>query len=165
MNEVTKAERAALENVERLDEPDKLKAVIRNARMKGSKIVEAAAFRRLCLIQPEASPGTVEHDVWQAIFALEEMLSMESSKTKRLSRTRQKIAKHGEAKTAADLTLRAKPSDGFHMLVERGHPELLFEVVVLRHPKTFDNDVRDAARSRLSEHGIHPEQFEMSEVQ
>lgn len=158
MAELTVTERTALGQIAELHDPEKLRALITNARRLKSHVVEAAAFTRLCFVQPEATPGTVEHDVWQAIHALEEMLTDERGKTIRLSRTRQKIARHGEAKTAADLTLKSEPSDGFHMLIERHHPELLFEAVVLRHPQTFGPEVLAAAEARLVSAGIDPRQ-------
>lgn len=159
MADLSPQERAALGQISQLKDPDKLRAMISNAKRLGSDIVEAAAFERLCFVQPEATPGTVQHDVWQAIHALEEMLAEERGKTVRLSRTRQKIAKHGEAKTAADLTLKPQASAGFHDLVSRKHPELLFEAVVLKHPKTFDAKVQEAARRRLTDAGIDPAPF------
>ena len=158
--ELTSAEKNALSRIDSLEDPEKLRVMIGNARKHGSKIVERAAFARLCLVQPEATPGTVDHDVWQSIHALEEMLRDERGKTVRLSRTRQKIDRDGEAKTAADLTLKREASTGFTELVERGHADLTFEAVVLRHPKTFLPDVLEAARDRLSEAGVDPSQFE-----
>lgn len=159
MADLTPQERTVLAQIETIKDPSKLRALIANARRLKSHQVEAAAFGRLCFVQPEATPGTVEHDVWQAIHALEEMLMQERGKTVRLSRTRQKIARHGEAKTASDLTLKPEPSAGFHDLVKRNHPELLFEAVVLKHPKTFGDDVLAAATMRLSEAGIDPQPF------
>jgi hypothetical protein len=157
--DLSTAEKAAMARIATLDDPDKLRIVIVNARRQKSSVVEAAAFKRLCLIQPEANPGTVEHDVWQSIHALEELLREERGRTVRLSRTRQKINKDGEAKTVSDLTLRPEPSQGFFDLIKRGHPELTFEAVALRHPKTFDETVLAAASARLKSEGLEPDRF------
>lgn len=162
MVEISKAERSALTQIEISDDPDKLRAYISNARRLKSIVVERAAFARLCLVQPEATPGTVEHDVWQSIHALEEMLRDERGKTVRLSRTRQKITRDGEAKTAADLTLKPQVSKGFLDLIERGFPNLTFEAVVLSHPKTFDKEVQEAAHVRFEDAGIDTNTFTKS---
>jgi hypothetical protein len=156
---ITDQERAALAQIAALEDPGRLRAIIVNARRLKSQVVEAAAFERLCFVQPEAMPGTVEHEVWQSVHALEELLKEERGKTVLLNRTRQKISRDGEAKTAADLTLRPNPSQGFQDLIERGHPELLFEAVVLRHPQTFGQDVLAAAAARLTEAGVDPTRF------
>jgi hypothetical protein len=145
---------AALARIPDMTDPERLRAVIANARRQNVPDVERAAFARLCEIAPAAAPGTIAHDVWKSIGALEEMLRDERGKTVRLSRTRQKIARDGEVKTAADLTLRTTASDGFNDLIARGHPGLTFEAVVLRHPGSFAPDVRDAAAQRLTASGI-----------
>jgi len=155
MTDISKHEKAALGVIETINDPDRLRAMIENARKKGSSVVESAAFQRLCFVQPSAKPGTLEHDVWQSIHALEQMLFEERGKNVRLSRTRQKIARDGEAKTVADLTLRDTPSEGYFQLVERGFPELLFESLVLRHPEVFDENVKAAAERRLKIMGIN----------
>jgi hypothetical protein len=159
MSEITVNESKALSQIAQLDNPEKLKQLIDNARRQKSDIVQRAAFLRLCEIQPEASPGTVQYDVWKSIHALEEMKRDERGKTVRLSRTRQKISRDGEAKTAADLALKQNPSPGFIDLISLGHPELTFEAVVLRHPKTFAPAVTAAARHRLQSVGLDPDAF------
>ncbi|WP_094022943.1 hypothetical protein [Maliponia aquimaris] len=156
MSKLSPAERTALDTISTISDPDKLRNFIANSRRVGSQTVERAAFARLCEVQPSAEPGTVEHDVWQSIHALEEMLKDERGKTVRLARTRQKIQRDGEAKTAADLTLKPDESAGFRDLIDRGHPELTFEAVVLRHPGVFDEETRNAASARLIGAGINP---------
>lgn len=154
MTELTKQERSALAHIGTLEDPDRLRTMLANARSHGSAAVERAAFLRLCEVQPAAKPGTIEHDVWSSIHALEELLREERGRTVRLTRTRQKIGKDGEAKTVADLTLKPEPAQGFHQLIEMGHPALSFEAVVLRHPLVFDQTVRDAATTRLTNAGV-----------
>ena len=157
MAELAKRERTALDAVATMTDPARLRAMIANARRLGSGPVERAAFLRLCEVMPEATPGTVEHDTWATVHAFEELLRDERGKTVRLSRTRQKITRDGEAKTVSDLTMSSEPAAGFTDLIERGHPGLTFEAIVLRHPKTFDGDVQAAARARFADHGIDPD--------
>lgn len=64
----------ALLTIERCNDPKKLQQIMQNARELGSTVVRDAAFRRLCAVKPSAEPGTLEHAVWQSIYALEEVL-------------------------------------------------------------------------------------------
>ena len=127
---------------------------MKNARLRGANDVYDAAFRRLVRVQPSAQVGTVAHDVWRTIYAFEELLKEERGRTVRLSRTRQKIQRDGEVKTVMDLTLKAEPSEGFHMLKDRGILELSFEALVVARAEHFPSNVVDAARVRLEGYGI-----------
>lgn len=144
---------AAMEFIRNSSDPGKLKTLIANARKLGSDGVRHAAQLRLYAILPSAKPGTVEHDVWQSIYALEGALAEERGKTVLLARTRQKIGRDGEIKTVADLVT-GKATEGFTMLIDRGMPELSFEAVALRHPEQFEPAVLEAARRRLADAGI-----------
>ena len=129
-----------------------------NARNAGEYEVRRAAELRLYKVLPSAQPGTLEHDVWQSIYALEGCLKEERGKTVLLSRTRQKIKKDGEHKTVSDLVL-GKVSDGFKMLLDREMPRLTFEAVALRHATEFDKDVVASAEARLVDSGLEPNQL------
>ena len=143
-----------LNNIERCDDPVKLTQFMKNARERDAVDVYDTAFQRLISIQPSAQPGTIAYDVWRTIYAFEELLKEERGKTVRLSRTRQKIQRDGELKTVMDLALKTEPSDGFHMLKDRGILELSFEALVVARSKHFPTNVVDAARSRLHSHGL-----------
>lgn len=146
MNDATKR---ALSVVADCSEPEKLKRLAANAKRLGDPEVERAAVLKLYEVLPSAEPGTLEHDVWRSIFALEGALKDERGRTTLLGRTRQKIARHGEQRTVADL-VKGPPSDGFQMLMDRDMREHTFEAVALRHPVHFAEDVLAAATARLS---------------
>src|SRR3546814_20915638 len=101
----------AMQTIERCADPKGLRQIAANARSKGELAVAHAADLRLYAILPSEAPGTFEHDVWQSIHALEGTLTIERSKTTRLGRTRQKIARAGELATVQDLILGTKRSD------------------------------------------------------
>jgi len=139
----------ALKYIETCLDAPSLKRMIKNAQTMGEDGVERAAELRLFEILPAAKPGTLEHDVWKSIHALESSLTSERHRTTLLNRTRPKIAREGEAATVAELVLKKKASEGFHMLLERNMADLTFEAVALRHPDDFEQEVLDAARARL----------------
>lgn len=145
--------RRALELIANGDDPRKLRQMADNAKNADNGIVREAALRKLYEVSPSAQPGTLEHAVWQSIYALEDALTEERGRTTRLTRTRQKIAREGELKTVADLVTKA-PSEGYRMLMERGWPELTFEFVAIQHPDRFEPHVLKAAKARLNASGI-----------
>lgn len=145
-----KATLQALARIEKCGDPDDLKRIYVNASKLGNEIVAEAAQRKRFAVMPAAEPGTFEHDVWQSIYALEAALSDERGKTIRLARTRQKIARDGELVAVRDLIMKPAASEGYHMLIERGWPELAFESVALRHPDSFAAEVLEKAAARLS---------------
>ena len=146
-----------LENIERCDDPAKPRRYMANARRRGASDIYDAAFQRLIAVQPYAQVGTIAHDVWRTIYAFEELPKEERRRTVRLSRTRQKIQRVGEASTVVDLVLKASPSDGFNMLDERDFLELSFEALVVARSSHFPSNVVDAARARLTSHGFDME--------
>lgn len=139
--------------IARCEDPAQLKTMIANAKAKGEDEIALAAFRRLVLVSPSETPGTVEHDMWQTIFAFEHLLKEERGKTTLLARTRQKISRVGVIQTLKDWADAKQETEGFRMLLERGLPELTGEAIVLRHPQLFPHRAIDAARARLTAAG------------
>lgn len=94
----------ALERISTCSVPKELRSIADNAKRLANEDVEKAALRRLYAVSPEAEPGTLEHDVWQSVFALEDALRAERGKTTLLSRSRQKIARDGPEVTEPTLS-------------------------------------------------------------
>lgn len=138
----------ALEFIRACQSSEQLKTVIKNARRRSDDVVERVATLRLYAVLPSADPGTLEHDVWRSVYALEGALKAERNKTTLLARTRQKITRDGELKTVADLVM-GTPSDGFQMLIDRDMIEYTFEAVPLRHPGRFAPGVLEVAARRI----------------
>jgi len=135
--------------IAKCEDPAQLRTMIANAKARGEDDLALAAFRRLVLVSPSEAPGTVEHDMWQTIFAFEHLLKEERGKTTLLARTRQKIARVGVIETLNDWAAAKQETEGFRMLLERGLPELTGEAIVLRHAQLFSRGAVDAARARL----------------
>jgi len=139
-----------VEFIANCEDPAKLRQIAKNANSRGEAALEQTARLKLYQVLPNEKPGTLEHAVWQSIFALEDVLKQERGKTILLSRTRQKIARQGETRCVADLVTGA-PSEGFRMLLDRSMLDLSFEAVALKFPEKFDETVLEAARARLFE--------------
>ena len=136
-------------------DPKKLWTQIENAEKEKNAVIADAAFRQLISLVPDGvKEGTAEYDFWRSINALEFRLSKENRKTTRLSKTRQKIERVGEIETLKELALRKAPAEGFEMMLKRNMVEFAAEAVILRHPKTFGEEVCSAARERLTSAGI-----------
>jgi hypothetical protein len=140
--------------IAKCEDPAQLKTMIANAKARGEDEIALAAFRRLVLVSPSETPGSVEHDMWQTIFAFEHLLKEERGKTTLLARTRQKINRVGVIETLKDWAAAKQETEGFRMLLERGLPELTGEAIVLRHPQLFPRGAVEAARARLAGVGV-----------
>lgn len=112
------------------------------------------AFRQLCRVEGRDLSDPLEAEFSVVMRALEEALTEEAGKTKRLNRTRQKLDRVGVKQTLADLALKPQPSIGFIKLVEFGMAEMSAEALILKYADQFSAEVVTAARKRLQEHGL-----------
>ena len=148
---MTKLETEALERVARESDVESLKQIASNARGK-SPDVERAALRRLATISAKHDAGTVENACWTMVHAVEELRRLSGRKVSRMNRMRRKIEKDGEVEALRYCAL--KQTDGFAEVIAYGTPELTAEVIVLRHPRHFDEAALTSARKRLEAAGL-----------
>jgi hypothetical protein len=138
-----------LSQISACGDPKLLRQWIKNGTAQENSAVVMTARKRLYQVLPSAEPGTLEHDIWASIHALEELESAERGKTIRLQRTRNLIADVGEQECVERLLLKTTPSSGYDMLLRHELPELLFEAVALRHRDRFSEAALANARARL----------------
>jgi hypothetical protein len=133
---------------------DKLRNWMANARRLGREDVYQEAFRQLCRIEGRDLTDPLAAEFAGVMRALEQALTEEAGKTKRLNRTRQKLDRVGVRQTLADLALKPQPSLGFLKLVEFGMADMSAESLILKYRDEFPPDVIAAARGRLEKYGI-----------
>jgi hypothetical protein len=133
---------------------DKLRNWMSNAKRLGRHDVYQDALRQLCRAEGRNIDDPLESEFASVMRALEEALTQESGRTKRLNRTRQKLGRVGVRKTLADLALKSHPSLGFKKLLEFNMADMSAEALILKYRAEFDDAVVAAARRRLEEYGV-----------
>jgi hypothetical protein len=133
---------------------DRLRNWMKNAKRLRRNDVYQVALRQLCRVEGRNIDDPLESEFATVMRALEEALTEEAGKTKRLNRTRQKLDRVGVRQTLADLALKPTPSLGFVKLVEFNMADMSAEALILKYRDQFDQHVVDAAGKRLREHGI-----------
>ena len=149
------AVKAALARIPDMTDASSLRALIANARRMDAREVEEAAGRRLLRVRADAEPGdalpgSLEHDVWQAIGAIEEMKSEAAGKTIRLSYLRRDIQTLGVLPAIDKLVSKPGPSERFDELRAAGRIDLTAEAVVLNHRSAFSDTAIARAEERLA---------------
>jgi hypothetical protein len=133
---------------------DKLRNWMANAKRLGRDDIYRAAFRQLCRIEGRDFDDPLAAEFSGVMRALEEALTQEAGKTKRLSRTRQKLKRAGVRQTLADLALKPQPSIGFLKLIEFGMADMSAESLILKYRTEFEPAVIEAAQGRLAKYSI-----------
>jgi hypothetical protein len=133
---------------------DKLRNWMKNAKRLGRGDVYEIALRQLCKVEGRNIDDPLESEFATVMRALEEALTEEAGRTKRLNRTRQKLGRVGVRQTLADLALKPTPSLGFIKLVEFNMADMSAEALILKYHDQFEPHVVDAATKRLNQYGI-----------
>lgn len=147
---MTSLEERALIQIEAIDDPSKLRTLIKNAEGKSEQVAKAA-FRRLVSLSSPHPAGSVEHDCWVMVHTIEELRRAEG-RVWRMNRLRPTIDAKGEI--GALKACIVQETDGFQEVLDYGMPELTAEAIVLRWPEHFDDKTRETARSRLASAGV-----------
>jgi hypothetical protein len=111
---------------------DRLRNWMHNAKRLGREDVYRVALRQLCRVEGRNVEDPLEAEFAAVMRALEEAMTAEAGKTKRLNRTRQKLNRVGVRQTLSDLALKPTPSLGFIKLVEFKMADMSAEALILK---------------------------------
>lgn len=137
----------------KMDDPEKIRNLMKNAEGKAPEIVTACK-RRLFQLSGRDYDDPIERRIWEAVAALEEILSAKNGRRQAAGYTRRKIRETGAIKTLSDWALSPKETEGFVALINDGLAEFTGEFIIMEHPDRFDDAVLVAARERLERHGV-----------
>lgn len=138
--------------IPKLKTPDECMKLIKNVAAKNPELAQRARRRAVELrAHSHGSSKEVELELFKALYAYEEVLSVKNKKTTKASRTWQMINRDGIIIAASKAVNRAIEPVGYRLLVEMGLQDLTFEAVIVRFPDTFESEVVSRAKNRLGE--------------
>jgi hypothetical protein len=120
--------------------------------VKYSDLVRQARQRAIELrASTHQAEDIVEFELFQALYAYEDILSEKNSRRTRANRTWQMV-KHYGIKVAAERAVNRKADAmGYRVLVGMGLQELTFESVIVKYPESFSKESVKKAHTRLEE--------------
>ena len=122
-----------------------------NARAKGLPDLAEEARKRSVQIRAGAhgASNQVETECLEAVYAYEEILSVEKGKRQSASRTWQMLKRHGIIPAVERVVTKREVSTGFSALAKMGLMEFAFEAVVLRNQDSFTAEAIAISKARM----------------
>jgi len=136
------------EIISKLKTPEECRQFI----VKYSDLVRQARQRAIELrASTHQAEDIVEFELYQALYAYEDILSEKNSRRTRANRTWQMV-KHYGIKVAAERAVnRNADAMGYRVLVGMGLQGLTFESVIVKYPESFSQESVKQAHKRLEE--------------
>ncbi|MGC2966080.1 hypothetical protein [Paraburkholderia aspalathi] len=136
--------------IDRLKTPQECEQFAKNVESKRPDLVREARRRAVSLRADEHNASSpVLRDIWEAVYAYEEVLYLEHKRRLKAAHTRRSIARRGALEAIEEIVKRKAVTEGFHRLRNAGLFDKTFESVVLRHPTKFSEQAVEAAKAKL----------------
>ena len=117
-----------------------------------SELAKKARLRSVVLrAQKHGYKTRVESELAKAIYAYEDILTLNNKRKTHATRTWQMVKRYGIIKAAEKAVNRPVETMGYRILIERGMSDLTFESVITQYPKEFSKDIVKLAKNRLEE--------------
>ena len=137
--------------VTRLKSPAECESFAQNARERGAPDLADQARKRAVQLRAEAHGANTEaeRECLEAVYAYEEVLSVNKGRRQPASRTWQMIHRHGIIPAVERIVTKRAESAGYTALAQMGLLEMAFESVVLRYPDLFSAEAIARSRERM----------------
>jgi hypothetical protein len=120
--------------------------------VKYSDLVRQARQRAIELrASSHEAEDIVEYELYQALYAYEDILSEKNNRRTRANRTWQMVKHYGIKLAAERAVNRNADAMGYKVLVGMGLQGLTFESVIVKYPDYFSNNAVKQAHKRLEE--------------
>ena len=141
------------DRVKNLDTSKKCEIFARNALNAGREDLAKQAKERAIELKAEAygAETSAEKEAIKAVYAYEEVLSVNNGKKTRASRTWPMIQKYGIINAVERAVNRKAETKGYTVLLEMGLEAYAFEAVILRYPELFSESAVEISQQRMSE--------------
>jgi hypothetical protein len=125
-----------------------------------TELARAARHRAIDLrVKKVGNMSEVEAELWGALFAYEELLSIKNGRRTPASRTRQMIQKYGIIGTAERAVNRTIDAKGYTDLVDMGFQDKTFEAIIVKYTGAFMPEAVEQAKRRLTEYHAISEDY------
>lgn len=143
------------EYIAKLDDANKLRKVMVNAKIQEREDVYWFAFNRLCNLEGMNYNDPMHKDFYSMLTAYEELLTEKNNRTTKANRTRQKLARHSVEKCLEDWAISKTSTMGFSLLTEKNMYKLTAEYIVIKYQNRFSDTAVNAAKNRLNNAGFN----------
>lgn len=150
MNEYVELSADEQKKIDRLRTPEECEQFAKNVELTHPHLVREARRHAVSLrAAAHNASSPVLRDIWEAVYAYEEVLYLEHKRRLRAGHTRRSIARRGALEAIEEIVKRKTVTEGFHRLRNAGLFDKTFEAVVLRHPSKFSTQAVEAAKEKL----------------
>ncbi|WP_322054462.1 hypothetical protein [Paraburkholderia bannensis] len=163
MNENAQPSAEEQKKIDRLKTPEECEQFLKNIELTHPHLIHAVRRHAVSLrATAHNASSPVLRDIWEAVYAYEEVLYLRHKRRLRAGHTRRSIALRGAVEAIEEITRRKELTEGFHRMREAGLFDKTFEAVVMRHPTAFSMQAVAAAKEKLERAANPPSQIEES---
>ena len=137
-----------------MTDPQRIRVLMQNAQARKEDGLARLCLRRIFELGGADQPDPLVRRLWQTVTAYEETLRLKVGRAQRQTKVRKKIETKGPLAAIVELTMAKDVTPGFIAVIDAGMAEFTGEYIVLEYPDSFDEEVVQAARTRLEGFGV-----------